>query len=114
MTQTPPLSSAVEEASVLLSDFTSLNHKAYQAVEVLLTALQAKEEEEAEEIKALASVVEKTQAHAANLQSALAEALGAAKRMLDLDCPSVEEHDSAWANLAEVHSRLTNGEGGGA
>lgn len=78
----------------------------------LLTALQAREEENARlssECGKLASrCLHEAQGKQA-LQSALAEALGAMERIM-----SVETYPAAFLIAREARERLTNGEGGGA
>lgn len=82
------------------------------AIPALLTALQAREEENARlssECGKLASrCLHEAQGKQA-LQSALAEALGAMERIM-----SVETYPAAFLIAREARERLTNGEGGGA
>lgn len=115
---------AVEEAKWLAADLsrrlkrgevigsTPYALECSSKLETLLTALQAREEENARlssECGKLASrCLHEAQGKQA-LQSALAEALGAMERIM-----SVETYPAAFLIAREARERLTNGEGGGA
>lgn len=110
---TSPTRETVEEAKAKATEFSEAGHRVpARFVQTLLTALQAREEENARlssECGKLASrCLHEAQGKQA-LQSALAEALGAMERIM-----SVETYPAAFLIAREARERLTNGEGGGA
>ena len=121
---TSPTREAVEEAKSAVSNavifqreihargFSDVATIEVRHLSALLTALQAREEENARlssECGKLASrCLHEAQGKQA-LQSALAEALGAMERIM-----SVETYPAAFLIAREARERLTNGEGGGA
>lgn len=125
---TSPTRETVEEAKAKATEFSEAGHRVpARFVQTLLTALQAREEEiESLEqtCSALHSTGEEICGRNTALQSALAEALGAMEPFVDrfgAGIPRPDEFElfsgltlGDFRHLDEVHSRLTNGEGGGA